>query len=97
MNYFLIALGPCGLFASKQGVVAAWLARHEADSLPLAKVHETPFPGETLGVSGLQRLTALPSHWSVCQPACPIGGASAPAQDFPAKERGTGGARVAAG
>ena len=45
------------------------------------------FPSQVkLGVSGLHCLTALFPHWPCCQPTSPIGRASAPAQDFPAKE-----------
>ena len=75
-----IALGPCGLFALKQGVVAR-------QTLSLAKEGARGSPSQVkLGVSGLHCLTALPSHWPSHQPASPVGRASAPAQDFPAKE-----------
>ena len=58
------------------------LAR-EADSLPCQGARDSQVK---LGVSGLHCLTALFPHWPCCQPTSPIGRASAPAQDFPAKE-----------
>ena len=58
----MLALGPCGLFALKQGVVVAGRQGSKADSLSCQGARGSPSQVK-LGVSGLHCLTALSSHW----------------------------------